>query len=138
MSDTIFGKMRWILPALLLLTLVSPAEAAFAVCNKTPRPARVALGFFNGTDWASTGWWTVEPKACQTLITEPLEARYYYLYASDGGPGSWAGGRSFCIAPEQKFEIVGRGACARRGYDRKGFFQVDTGRMSDYTQWLSD
>jgi len=130
--------MRRILPILLLAMLVSPAEASFAVCNKTPRPARVALGFFNGTDWASAGWWTIAPKACHTLLNQPLIARYYYLYANDGGPGSWAGSRSFCVSSDARFEIVGRAACVRRGYDRKGFFQVDTGQQPDYTQYLSD
>jgi uncharacterized membrane protein len=130
--------MRRILPALALLLLAQPAAASFAVCNKTPNPARVALGRFNGTDWESQGWWTIAPHKCQTLLTTPLISRYYYLYASDGGPGSWAGSRSFCVTSNERFEIVGRAACARRGYDRKGFFQVDTGRKPDYTQWLSD
>jgi len=130
--------MRRILPVLLFLALVSPAEASFAVCNGTAHPARVALGYFDGTDWASAGWWTIAPKACQTLLTRPLDARYYYLYASDGGPGSWAGSRSFCVSIRKRFRIAGRGGCARRGFDRKGFFAVDTGEKPDYTQWLSD
>lgn len=130
--------MRRILPALLLLLLASPAHASFAVCNRTAHPARVALGYFNGTEWASRGWWTIAPRQCQTLVTAPLDARYYYLYASDGGAGSWAGSRSFCVSGDERFEIVGREACARRGYDRKGFFAVDTGEHPDYTQSLSD
>jgi uncharacterized membrane protein len=130
--------MRRILPVLLLLALAEPAHASFAVCNGTAQPARVALGYFNGTEWASAGWWTIAPRACETLLSRPLDARYYYLYASDGGPGSWAGNRSFCVSPNERFAIVGRGACARRGYDRKGFFAVDTASKPDYTQWLSD
>ena len=130
--------MRRILSALAFLLLASPAAASFAVCNKTPNPARVALGRFSGTEWMSEGWWTIAPRKCQTLLTTPLVSRYYYLYASDGGPGSWTGSRSFCVSSEERFEIVGRAGCARRGYDRKGFFQVDTGRKLDYTQWLSD
>ncbi len=130
--------MRRILPALILLLLARPAEAGFAVCNKTAIPARVALGRFDGTDWTSQGWWTVQPHKCRTLLTGALVSRYYYLYASDGGPGSWAGSRSFCVSGEERFRIAGRAACARRGYDRKGFFLVDTGQKPDYTQWLSD
>jgi uncharacterized membrane protein len=136
MRDTF--SVRRILPALALLLLAQPAAASFAVCNKTPIPARVALGRFDGTGWTSQGWWTIAPHKCRTLLTGALMSRYYYLYASDGGPGSWAGSRSFCVRSNERFEIAGRAACARRGYDRKGFFQVDTGQKPDYTQWLSD
>lgn len=130
--------MRRIFATLALLLLAQPAQAALAVCNKTAHPTHVALGFFNGTEWASKGWWTISPGACPKLIETPLDARFYYLYASDGGAGSWGGTRSFCVAANEKFEIIGRAACAGRGYDRKGFFAVDTGDAPDYIQRLSD
>ena len=47
-------------------------------------PTRVALGRFDGTNWTSQGWWTMQPRTCAGLLTGPLDARYYYLYASDG------------------------------------------------------
>jgi uncharacterized membrane protein len=127
------------LPALLFFALLSqPASAALNVCNKTARDARVAVGRFDGTDWMSEGWWTVTPAKCTTVVTGPLKARYYYLYAVDGGSGSWDGARQFCLGTADKFQAVGRTNCIGRGMDRKGFFRIDTGDKPDYTQTLSD
>jgi uncharacterized membrane protein len=48
----------------------------------------------------------------------------------------WDGGTAFCTAPSAKFSIRGRADCARRGYDRKRFFQVDTGESLNKVQVL--
>jgi uncharacterized membrane protein len=117
--------------------LAAPAHAKFAVCNKGAHAASVAIGHFDGTDWMSEGWWIIGPNACENLIAVPLDARYYYLYANDGGSGTWDGSTEFCT-DVRKFSIVGRGHCAARGYNRKGFFQIDTHQMPDWTQTLSD
>lgn len=130
--------MRTALAALALLLTALPARAEFAVCNKTSHETKAALGYFDGSAWASEGWWSIPPKSCRTLLEGPLDARYYYLYATDGGTGSWDGKSSFCVSATGKFLIKGRGDCARQGYDRKGFFEIDTGQARDYTQILSD
>lgn len=129
---------RPVLLALAVLASASPALAGFTVCNRTAQAVTLALGRFNGTEWMSEGWWTIASQHCTTVIKTPLKARYYYLYATDGGPGSWDGGRAFCVTGTGRFRIDGRADCAGRGFDRKGFFEVDTGRKTDYTQSLSD
>jgi uncharacterized membrane protein len=116
----------------------SPALAAFNVCNKTGLAVRAAIGRFDGTNWSSEGWWTVQPRSCTALLTGPLQGRFYYLYASDGGAGTWEGKTGFCVAPNKRFKSVGRGDCAKRGFDRRGFFEVDTGKKPDWTQSLSN
>jgi uncharacterized membrane protein len=88
-----------LLLAVTLALAAAPAHAAFKVCNKTALPVRAAIGRFDGTRWSSEGWWTVKPKDCTALLTGPLQARYYYLYASDGGAGTWDGKFRFCAAP---------------------------------------
>ncbi|HWA69471.1 MAG TPA: DUF1036 domain-containing protein [Rhizomicrobium sp.] len=120
------------------LALVSPAWAAFNVCNRSSLAARVAMGRFDGTSWSSQGWWTVKARTCARLLNGPLQGRFYYLYATDGAAGTWEGKTHFCVAPEKRFQAVGRGNCARRGFDRRGFFEVDTGKKSDWTQSLSN
>lgn len=115
-----------------------PAEAALNVCNKTALPARVAMGRFDGTNWTSQGWWTLQPGSCAGLLTGPLDARYYYLYATDGAGGTWEGKTHFCVAPQVKFLAPGRANCAGRSLDRRGFFEVDTGAAPDWTQTLSN
>ena len=126
------------LAAAFALGPAGPAQASFRVCNKTGQAARVAIGRFDGTHWTSQGWWSIAPAGCAELVSGPLDARYYYLYASDGAAGIWDGHTYFCTAPSEKFTIPGQGACAARGYDHRGFFQVDTGQSPDWTQSLSN
>ena len=128
-------------PALVLvmaLAWAAPAQAGFTVCNKSPQAVRAAIGRFDGTNWTSEGWWTIAPKACTALLNGPLQGRYYYLYASDGAAGTWEGKTHFCVAPDQRFKSVGRGSCAKRGFDNRGFFEVDTGKKPDWVQSLSN
>jgi len=121
-----------------LCALAEPAFAAFTVCNKTSLPVRTAIGHFDGTNWTSEGWWAVQPNACVPILTGPLQGRFYYLYASDGAAGTWEGKTHFCVAPEKRFRSVGRAGCAKRGFDRRGFFEIDTGKKPDWTQTLSN
>lgn len=130
--------MRCLLAAPILLALIAPAKAGLTLCNKTGHEAKAALGRFDGTAWSSEGWWVVAAGKCERLIPSPLDARYYYLYASDGGAGTWDGGFGFCVAARDKFAVAGREDCAGRGYMRRGFYQVDTGQDTDVTKSLSD
>jgi uncharacterized membrane protein len=130
--------MRVILAFAVLALAIGPAEAAFSVCNKGVREAKVAVGRFNGTHWMSEGWFHVAGKKCAQLVPGKLDARYYYLYATDGAQGTWDGSTNFCVGTGDKFSIVGRGACVPRGFDKRGFFQIDTGSHFDYSQNLSD
>ena len=130
--------MKLALALAFLLAAAGPAAAGFNVCNKGARPVKVAVGRFDGTRWISEGWWHVESRKCSEVIAGKLVARYYYLYASDGAVGTWDGGKSFCVGTEDRFSIVGRGGCTERGYDRRGFFEVDTGNQLNWTQSLSD
>lgn len=121
-----------------LLAAASPAAAKFSVCNRTAHPASVALGFFDGKFWTSVGWWTVAARDCAALINEPLNARYYYLYAEhEGVGGTWDGDRSFCVK-QAPFNLQGRADCLAHGFDVKRFFQVDTGNSIDWIQNLAD
>ena len=115
-----------------------PASAALLVCNKTDHPASVALGFVDGQGWKSAGWWKIAPGNCAQLISQPLNARYYYLYGvhQEVG-GAWDGDRSFCVTTGQ-FTIHGRVNCEAQGYEARPFFQVDTGNAPNWTENLAD
>jgi uncharacterized membrane protein len=138
LRDTLKHPMRLAFALLAVLLFAGPAHAALHVCNKTARPVKLALGRFDGAVWSSTGWWALAPRQCAELVPGKLIARYYYLYATDGGSGGWTGSRGFCVSNDGKFAIPGREACEGRGFERKGFFEVDTGEAQDYTQSISD
>ena len=122
----------------LLAGYSGPAIAGFSVCNSTEYPALVSLGFFDGEEWSSQGWWRIDAETCAELSADPLLGRYYYLYAAheDVG-GSWNGNRSFCVGSDA-FRIRGRNDCLARGYDRKAFYQVDTRDATEWKETLSD
>jgi len=130
--------MRLVIALAILFAAAGPASAGLSVCNKSGHGVRVALGQFNGTRWMSAGWWQVAAKTGTQLTAGRLDARFYYLYATDGASGTWDGGKNFCVGTTDKFMVIGRGACVARGYDRRGFFEVDTGNRFDWTQSLSD
>lgn len=126
----------------LALLAAAPARADFKVCNETELPLDLALAHSDGTDWISEGWWMIQPHSCATPLTGPLQARFYYLHAvhykANGDyNGGWVGDRFFC-ATRRSFSITGRDKCAERGYERTGFFEVDTQQAADYTHVLSD
>ena len=115
----------------------TPAKADLKLCNNTASKVGVAIAYKDKEGWASEGWWTAEPQKCQKLITGSLIARYYYIYAVDNEKGgSWGGKAQICIR-DKIFTIRGIDNCTERGYQKQGFFEVDTGEESDWTISLS-
>ena len=121
-----------------LISAAGPANAGLSVCNQSGHGLTVAVGHFTGTRWASEGWWQVEAGHCAEVVSGRLDARFYYAYATDGASGTWDGAKNFCVGTTGKFRIIGRGACAARGFDRRSFFEIDTGNQLNWSQALSD
>ena len=84
------------------------------------------------------GWWNLKPSACETLLRGPLAAQFYYVYAMDERGGEWKG-KAFMCTRDREFRIDGRENCLVRGFDRTGFFEVDTGKdAKNWTVQLTD
>jgi len=116
---------------------VRPAAADLKLCNNTESRVGVALGYNDTRGWVSEGWWNINPNSCKTLLKGDLIARYYYIYAVDyDHAGTW-GGKAILCTQDTEFVIRGNTNCAERGYDRQGFFEVDTAEQSDWTVSLS-
>jgi uncharacterized membrane protein len=130
--------MRALFATFALLLATSPTHAGLTVCNRTAQKATVALGRYNGTLWVSQGWWRIKPDRCAELISGKLLARYYYLFATDSAFANWDGNKIFCVGLFETFEIEGRGNCAARGLDKRGFFEIDTGDHLNWTHTLSN
>ena len=115
----------------------TPARADLKLCNNTASRVGVAIGYKDREGWASEGWWTVDAQKCLTLLKGGLIARYYYVYAVDYEKGgSWGGKAMMCIR-DKIFTIRGLDNCVERGYQKMGFFEVDTGEEADWTVSLS-
>ena len=128
-----------------LLTLIaaaslaaSAARADFRMCNLTDRRVSVSLAYTDGERWVSEGWWNLKPTDCNTLLRGVLAAQYYYVYAMDERGGEWKG-KAFMCTSDREFKIEGRQDCFVRGFDRTGFFEVDTGKdAKNWTVQLTD
>ena len=57
--------------------------------------------------------------------------------ADDIGGGAWDGTNFMCTRDES-FTIFGVEDCLARGYERTGFFEVDTQNRTDWTLQLTD
>jgi len=116
----------------------APAKADFRLCNNTSNRLSVALAYTDGDNWVSEGWWNLKSSACETLLRGPLAAEFYYVYAMDERSGEWKG-KAFMCTHDHEFHIIGRQDCFVRGFDRTGFFEVDTGKEAkNWTVQLTD
>jgi uncharacterized membrane protein len=129
-----------LLPALTVLLAVSapPAKADFRLCNNTGSRVGVAIGYKDNEGWTTEGWWNISSRSCETLLRGALVARYYYIYAVDYDRGGEWSGKAYMCSREKEFTIRGTENCLARGYDRTGFFEVDTSEQRSWTVQLTD
>lgn len=127
-------------PLLLAVLLAAPAAALadFRLCNGTAARVGVAVGYKDGDTWISEGWWNLSPNSCETLIRGPLVARYYYVYAVDYDQGGEWSGKAYMCTRDREFTIRGLQDCLARGFNRTGFFEVDTGEQKNWTVQLTE
>jgi uncharacterized membrane protein len=124
------------LAALCLWT--GPAAADFRLCNNTSSRVGIALGYKDADGWTTEGWWNVSSRACETLLRGTLVARFYYIYALDYDRGGEWSGQAFMCSRDKEFTIKGTENCLARGFDRTGFFEVDTGEQRAWTVQLTE
>ncbi|MEP3276769.1 MAG: DUF1036 domain-containing protein [Stappiaceae bacterium] len=117
---------------------VTPAHAELRLCNKTDAQVGVAIGYRDKEDWATEGWWNLPANGCETLVPGSLISRYYYIYAIDYDHGGEWGGRAFMCTREKEFTISGIADCIARGFEKTGFFEIDTGEQTSWTVQLTE
>lgn len=121
-----------------LVSAVSPALADFRLCNRTSAQVSIAIGYKSDKIWRTEGWWNMPPNSCHTLLEGVLSSRYYYVYAVDETTrGEW-GGKAFMCTQDKMFTIDGIEECVKRGYQRTGFFEIDTGDHRSWTVQLTE
>lgn len=124
----------------------SRASAAFLFCNHTKSVIEAAFGHRDDGAWTSMGWWQLQPGQCARVYGKPLSQRFYFYYAqalslqdkNGKAPLIWSGKYAFCTG-SKAFRIQGDSDCERRGYQTKGFQEVDVGQyQKDYTLTFDD
>jgi uncharacterized membrane protein len=135
--------MRWAL-ALCVMALFAlaasarPAAADFRLCNNTTSRVGVSIGYKDAKGWTTEGWWNLPSNNCETILKGNLVARYYYVYAVDYDRGGEWMGHAYMCTRDKEFTIRGINDCLARGYDRTGFFEVDTGDQRAWTVQLTE
>ena len=112
------------------------AYAGLTFNNKTNSNVWVAVAYPSGSIWKSKGWWKISPNGSATVIGGNLSKKCYYYYAYDADGREWAGNYTFCTK-SAAFTISGDKNCRGRGYDQKGFKELNVGNSSDYTLKLT-
>jgi len=115
-----------------------PALADLKLCNATSGRIGVAIGYQDGSGWATEGWWTIAGESCETLLKGKLGSRFYYVHAIDyDRGGEWSGPTVMCTE-DKAFLIRGNADCEKRGHGQAGFMEVDTNDARDWTIRLGD
>jgi len=121
-----------------LAGLSTPAHADLRMCNTTGSRIGVSIGYRDAQGWVTEGWWNLAPRGCETLLRGTLAARFYYVHAVDYDKGGEWTGKSVMCTRNKEFTIRGIEDCLARGYDRAGYFEVDTGEQKSWTIQLTD
>jgi uncharacterized membrane protein len=122
----------------LLAMSAAPAAADFRLCNNTGSRVGVAVGYKDADGWTTEGWWNLPSRTCETVLKGNLVARYYYVYAIDYDHGGEWMGQAYMCTRDKEFTIRGISDCLARGFDRTGFFEVDTGEQRAWTVQLTE
>lgn len=114
-------------------------EGNFRVCNDTPNAISIALGYRAERGWQSEGWWVANAGECKTIFSGDVAARrYYYIYAADDVSGGTWDGNFYMCTRDETFTIFDIDDCLARGYERTGFFEVDTQNRGSWMLRLTD
>ena len=124
--------------ALFLTAFAPPAAADFTLCNNTGSRVGIAIGYKDADGWSTEGWWNLSARKCETLVKGQLVARFYYVYAVDYDRGGEWSGKAYMCTRDKEFTIKGIEDCLARGYDRTGFFEVDTSEQRSWTVQLTE
>jgi uncharacterized membrane protein len=136
--NVLAGLALCIATMLSLSASVRPAAADFRLCNNTGSRVGVAVGYKDNDGWTTEGWWNLPSRTCETVLKGTLVARFYYVYAIDYDHGGEWTGRSYMCTRDKEFTIRGIGDCLAHGYDRTGFFEVDTAEQHTWTVQLTE
>jgi uncharacterized membrane protein len=114
------------------------ASADFRLCNNTTSRVGIAIGYKDNDGWTTEGWWNLPARNCDTLLKGALVARFYYIYAIDYDHGGEWSGKAFMCTRDKEFTIRGIEDCLARGFERTGFFEIDTGEQRSWTVQLTE
>jgi uncharacterized membrane protein len=121
-----------------LFASVEAAHADLRVCNTTANRIGISVGYRDPQGWITEGWFNLRANTCEAVLKGDLNFKYYYVYGVDYDRGGEWGGASFMCTREREFSVRGFENCLARGFDRTGFFEIDTGEQKNWTIQLTE
>ena len=106
---TLVPRLCTVLAFALLSICGTPAEAGLSLCNQTSYILYSATGYQAGANMLTRGWIRVVPGDCADLLSDPLTAPLYYVYArsaqAHSGPARAWGGTVRLCAKDANFAL---------------------------------
>ena len=120
------------------LATLDAAHADLRLCNKSESPVGVSVGYSSDRGWTTEGWWNVEAESCKIILPGDLKSQYYYMFAVDYGEGGEWAGKAFMCTADKIYTIHGINDCLARGFQKTGFFEINTGTQTNWTVQLTE
>lgn len=114
------------------------AKADFRVCNDTKSLVGVSLGYAVDKKWTTEGWWQIPGETCSSLLEGELNSQFYYIYAEDADRGGQWRGEVFMCTADEEFKIDGVQECFSRGFQKTGFFEINTNNRDSWMVRLTE
>src|SRR5688572_13013092 len=118
-----------------VLLSAEPAAAQLTMCNRSAETVSVAVGYVDGGQSVSHGWYVTAAGECSTIVSGPLRSRFYYVRGEGRTGTRWEGDYSLC-ATDARFSYRGDN-CATDGLETRRFFVIDTGASTAWTHSLT-
>jgi uncharacterized membrane protein len=127
-----------LLATTMLIACTQSASADLRICNKTSSTVGLAIGYKMNGEWISEGWWNLDQGKCETVLKGALVETSFLVHAIDYDKGGQWTGENFMCTQDLEFTIKGTRECVARGFEKTGFFEIDTAGKQDYTVQLTD
>ena len=117
----------------------NPAAADFRLCNNTSSRVGIALGYKDAEGWTTEGWWNVSSRSLRDACCAARWSRGSIISTRSTTTAAANGqAQAFMCSRDKEFTIQGTEDCLARGFDRTGFFEVDTGEQRAWTVQLTE
>jgi uncharacterized membrane protein len=124
--------------ALETAAMKAAVPSGYSICNDSSGEIYAAIGFQEGRDWTSQGWWKVEAGACARVITQALHYDKVYLFVEGAkNPRLVSGPEKFCVA-DVEYETSQRQNCRSTGKTEEGFAVTITKGLTGYAAHVGD
>jgi uncharacterized membrane protein len=99
---------------IVILGHTAAARAGVTICNQFDETVYFALGYVDGGDPTSTGWFQLDKGKCGTYLVDATNVPFFYVYGeSDSEGNGWDAadnepGQEFCLSGDDQFTIHNR------------------------------